>query len=122
MQQVATADTIKSNVSDDFVKAAGRFALLFLRVTNRGLYPRTFVAFGTLEVEDSSGTRYEEKPLASAYAQFSHGTDIGADLNPDETAHVIAVYDIPSVGGSYRLVPGTLAREYGAEGLPLAIP
>jgi hypothetical protein len=122
IERVLTADTVSSGVSDNFVKAAGRFALLFLRVANRGLRPRTFVAFGTLEVEDSVGMRYEEDFLAAGYAQGQYNTDIAADLNPDETAHVVAVFDVPADGESYALVPGILAHQYGEEVLRFDVP
>lgn len=122
VERVLTAHEIKSSVSDDFVRAAGRFVLIFLRVTNRGLYPRTFVAFGTLEVEDAAGRRYEEELLASAYAQFKYSTDIGADLNPDKTAHVVAVFDVSSTGAEYALVPGSLARQYTPGRLGFSVP
>jgi hypothetical protein len=108
VEKILTAETLSYEGSVE--KAAGRFALLFLAVTNRGLSPNTFVAFGSLEIEDAEGRRYEEDFVASTYAMFQYNTDIGAEINPDSTAHIVAVFDILEESDSYLLVPGLLAE------------
>ncbi len=80
-----------------------------MEVTNRGLSPETFIAFGTLDVRDASGQRFEENNLASFYAQDLYGTDICAEINPDQTKHCVAVYDISQQSDFYMLIPGSLA-------------
>jgi hypothetical protein len=94
------------------LKAAGRFAILFLAVTNRGLRPDTFVAFGTVDVQDGQGGRFQEDPPASGLAQWIYETDIGARINPDDTKHVAAAFDVSQDGKFYVLVPGSLAKEH----------
>jgi len=94
------------------LKAAGRFAILFFAVTNRGLRPDTFVAFGTVDIQDGQGRRFQEDPPASGLAQWIYETDIGARINPDDTVHVAAAFDISQNGEFYVLIPGILAKEY----------
>jgi len=110
--KVLVADTLKPTFSDSVEKAAGRFAIVFMEVTNRGLSPETFIAFGTLDVKDTSGQRFEENSIASFYAEDIYGTDICARINPDETKYCVAVYDISRQSDFYILVPGTLADPY----------
>lgn len=93
-------------------KAQGRFALVFMSVTNRGLSTNTFVAFGTVDVMDAQ-QRFQENAVASSLAQTQYNTDIGAYINPDATNHVVAVYDISVESAYYLLVPGMLAPQNG---------
>lgn len=102
-------------------KSAGRFVLVFLAVTNRDLAPDTFVGFGTLEIEDAEGRHYEEDAVVSFWAEVEYDTDIGAEINPDETAHVVVAFDIPTQNGPYKLVSGTLAKT-STESIILDIP
>jgi len=110
--KVLIEDTLKPTFSDTIEKAAGRFAIVFMEVTNRGLSPGTFVAFGNLDIQDSSGHRFEENFVASFYAQDIYGTDICADINPDFTKYCVAVYDISPQSSFYILVPGKLVDPY----------
>lgn len=112
VERIEVADTLTASFSDDVEKAAGRFALVFLSVTNRGLSPETFVAWGILQIQDAEGRRYDENSVASFLAETTYDTDIGASINPDQTAHVVAVYDISRQSAYYVLVPGTLADPY----------
>jgi len=110
-ERVQTADSLTSR-GGMRIKAAGRFALLFLSVTNRGLRPDTFVGFGTVAVQDAQGRKFQDDHVASTIAMFNYNTDIGARLNPDDTAHVVVAYDVSADSASYHLVPGTLARQH----------
>lgn len=112
VDRILTADTMTSPYSGDLYKAAGRWALLFMAVTNRGLRPDTFVAVGQLQVRDASGRRFDEDPVVTFIAQGVHGTDLGADVNPDATAHVVTAYDISRESSWYALVPGILADSH----------
>ena len=91
-------------------KAAGRFAILFLAVTNNGLSHATFIARGSLEIRDSEGGKYAENHLASAYAGHQYGTNAAVSLNPDETGFMLAVFDIPKRTNTYTLAPSSLAK------------
>lgn len=109
VERVETAAQITSPYSDDTYKAAGRFALVFMAVTNRDLRPNTFVAFGTVDVQDAEGRRYQEDPVVGAIAMFIYDTDIPASINPDATVHCVAAFDISRQSSWYQLVPGSLA-------------
>jgi hypothetical protein len=111
VDRVEIAASLTSSYSGLTEKPAGRFALVFMRITNRGLSPDTFVAYGDIEIKDASGRLSEENFLASSYAQSQYNTDIGANINPDETVHIVAVFDISLSSEYYLLVPGTLAVE-----------
>ena len=92
-------------------KPAGRFALIFMTVTNLGLSPDTFVAFGTVEIQDGGGSTFDEDSVISFWAEVEYETDIGANINPDDTAFVVAAYDIPNRSDTYTLIPGRLAKQ-----------
>jgi hypothetical protein len=92
-------------------KAHGRFALVFMKVTNRGYSQDTFVAFGILVMKGASGTVSEENFVASGLAQNQFGTDIGASINPDASANVVAAFDVSTSSASYTLLPGSLAKK-----------
>ena len=93
-------------------KAQGRFALVFMSITNRGLSPDTFVAHGNVDIVDAE-QRYQENSDASILAQNKYNTDFGADINPDATSHVVVAYDISVESSYYLLVPGILAPQNG---------
>ncbi len=91
-------------------KARGRFAVIFMDVTNRGFSQAGFVAFGRVVVKDASGQVYDENPVATALAQSQFKTDLGARINPDDTANVMAVFDVSTASDFYTLSPGILAK------------
>lgn len=91
-------------------KPTGRFALVFIIITNRGLSPDTFVPYGTVEIQDGEGRTYEEDSVVSFWAYVEYETDIGAQINPDATAYLVAAFDIPKRSDTYTLVPGSLAN------------
>ncbi|MDE3090689.1 MAG: DUF4352 domain-containing protein [Chloroflexota bacterium] len=110
----------KLSASGFVEKAHGRFANIFMTVTNRGYSQDTFVAYGILIVKDAAGVVYEENGLASALAQEQFNTDIGARINPDDSANVVAVFDISTSSAYYALSQGTLAkRSSGSVALPI---
>jgi len=121
VERIETTGTIASPYDDDMYKAAGRFALVFMAVTNRGLRPDTFVAFGTVGVQDAEGRQYEEDPVVGVMAMGIYNTEIGANINPDATEHVVVAYDISTQSAWYRLVPGSLADSYQGN-IALSIP
>jgi type VI secretion system protein VasI len=114
VERVLTAESLTSSYRDSTEKAAGRFALVFMAVTNRALSPRTFVPIGNLAIRDTAERLYTVNPMANVYAQDQYGTDIGADINPDETVHAVAVFDIPEQSNYYVLGPGPLADPLGS--------
>jgi hypothetical protein len=122
VNRILTAERLESAYSDSLEKARGRFALVFMDVTNRGFSPRTFVGFGHIEIQDATGRTYEENTLASTYAMDKYQTDIPADINPDETVRVVSVFDISEQSDSYVLIPGLLASESSARALLLSVP
>jgi hypothetical protein len=107
--RIVTADAMTAPYSGEVFKASGRWALIFMAVTNRGLRPDTFVAVGQFQVLDANGTRSDEDPVVSFIAQDLHGTDLAVDVNPDASAYVVAAYDISRESAWYALVPGILA-------------
>jgi hypothetical protein len=121
VDKVLMATSITSTVSGSMEKAAGRFALVFIHVTNRGLHPRTFVGDGILAVRDTEGNLYEENIMATVYAMDKYDTDSGANINPDATEYVVSVFDISLKSAWYALVPGPLAPNTGVQ-LLLNIP
>ncbi len=121
VERIVIADKLSSKYSDKTEKPAGRFALLFLSVTNRSLSPESFGGFGLFLVQDAEGKKYEMNIMATAYAQDQYGTDYGVDINPDATNHVMVVFDISKQSDYYVLVPGILAKS-GFNNVLLKIP
>jgi len=93
-------------------KASGRFALLFMAVTNLDLSPQTF-AFGLLQIQDADGQKYDQNITASLDAQIQYNTDSGTEINPDATQNVVAVFDIPNESAYYLLVSGYMYHQNG---------
>jgi hypothetical protein len=119
--EIIIADDLKSQVSDDVEKAYGRFAIVFMNLTNRGFSPETFVALGELMIHDSQGNPFGENGMASTYATWIYEKDLGASVNPGETQHIAVVFDISKEGSGYSLMPGPLSNPY-QPGILLNIP
>ena len=119
--QVLVADSLQPASGESVETAAGRFAILFMDVTNRGISVATFVAFSTLDVQDAEGQISEENTFAGFYARDLYGADLCAKISPGQTKHCVAVYDISRQSAAYELVPGALADPYGPR-LSLTIP
>ena len=110
VNHIDIASELEASFSDREEKAAGRFAILYMSVTNRGLSPDTFVAWGCFYVRDRFGRNYEENTVATFLVQSAHDIDLGVDINPDETRQLVAVYDIPRGKTDYYMVPGPVAE------------
>ena len=109
VERIEIVDSISFQSDGSTEKAGGRFALLFLSVTNRGLSPDTFNSWGDLIIRDGEGRGFGENIMASFYAQVQYNTDYGASINPDQTEHVVSAFDISTDSDVYLLVPGILA-------------
>jgi hypothetical protein len=107
--RIETADSLKASYGNDIVKAAGRFAIIFLEVTNRGLSPGTFVAIGFLNIQDASGQEFENNFMATMYAQDLYQIGYCAAINPEATESCVIVYDISKQSDYYLFVPSILA-------------
>lgn len=92
-------------------KARGRFAILFLDVTNTGTAPDTFVALGRVAIKDAWGQAYAENPQATLLALDLYHADAGANINPNTVAHVVAAFDISPSSDYYTLGPGYLSKK-----------
>ncbi|MBN1658450.1 MAG: hypothetical protein JXA93_08625 [Anaerolineae bacterium] len=114
VRQILVAQSISSAYGDGIEKAAGRFVLLFMTVTNQGRLPDTFVAFATLEIQDAEGRRYPAHSVATHYAQSTHRTSLAVDVAPRTGAYIVVVYDISPRSEFYALVPGALAGQHSA--------
>ena len=86
-------------------KAAGRFALLFLEVTNRGLSPDTFLSDSLFNIQDADGNWFFERSMASINAKYQYNTDLTGIIDPDETVHTVAAFDISTQSDYYLLIP-----------------
>lgn len=103
-------------------KASGRFALLFLEITNRGLSPGIFLSFGTIELVDASGRSYGTHLMGELYAQIAYGMESSCiQVNPDATVHCLAVFDVPQ-GGVYALAPGVISKDQYTPRVEVVIP
>ena len=99
----------KINVAD------GRFALLFMSVTNTGNKKDSFVSpHGKLDIVDSEFNRFEEDTVASFEAEVMYNQEPGEslDIAPGETRSLIFVYDISDQSEYYLLVPGILIENF----------
>lgn len=88
---------------------SGRYAILFLSVTNRHNYTDTFVPYGSISLFDPKGSETEEDWSASFDAWYYFYADTGSGVEPGETAHTVAAYDLLSHETIYYLGPGVLA-------------
>ena len=118
---IEIAQTIQSPYSSTFVKAEGRYAILFLEVTNLTTYANTFVAYGLFYITDANGTHFEEDTIATVNAQDIYTTSYCIDINPGASDICVAVYDISQQNSSYTLSPGLLA-DPGMPEVQLQIP
>ena len=109
-------DSLASSAGDRIVEAAGRYALVFLTVTNRGSRLETLHA-SSVYIVDAEGNRYQNDDLASAYASSADCLDFALDLGSDESACLVAVLDISQQSSSY------VFSLFGANGtILLAVP
>jgi hypothetical protein len=102
VDRVETASTVDSTAGDDSIQAAGRFALIYLAVTNTGLQPAALHASRVL-LQDAAGNEYRNNDLASAYASSPGCADFVLDLEPGATACLVTAMDVPLQPGTYAL-------------------
>jgi len=101
VDRVEIADSLSSPSADKTVTAVGRFALVFLTVSNRSSRAKTLHA-SSVYIEDAEGNRYPNDDLASIYASSADCADYALDVEPDETVCMVAAIDI-STQSSYYL-------------------
>ena len=110
-ERVLIAESL-TNSTGIVQEATGRFAIVFMAVTNHASSPHTFVPFRNLDIRDAEGRQFEQDTLATFDVQLQYGTDFGLDINPNETAHMVVVYDISEQSSFYVLGPGARADPY----------
>lgn len=121
IEKIIFSDSLTSPLTGSVDKASGRFAIIFLSVTNRGLSTDSFVTtMGSLDIYDAEGNVYSEH-LASMSAQEIYNVEYGLAINPDSTAHIVVVFDISSSSDFYIFKPSNLVKS-NSSGLYLAIP
>jgi hypothetical protein len=102
VDRVEMATTLSSPAGDKTVQATGRFALVFLTVTNQGFGARTLHA-SSVHIKDAEGNRYLNNDLASAYASTADCLDFALDINPGESVCMVTAIDISAQGNYYVL-------------------
>lgn len=102
VDRVEGADAVASAAGDQSVQASGRFALVYLSVTNTGLQPAALHA-SSVVIQDAAGAEYRNDNLASAYASSPGCADFVLDLPAGATACLVAAVDLPAQGGPYAL-------------------
>jgi hypothetical protein len=110
VDRVEMVGTLTSPSGDKTVEATGRFALIYMTVTNWGSRAETLHA-SSVFVEDAEGNRYGNDDLASAYASSGGCQDFALDIGPNESACVVAAIDIP-VESRFYLFSLLGAKEY----------
>ena len=87
------AESLSSYRGDEFIKPVGRFALVYMTVTNRGLRPDTLF-MDAASIMDAEGNSYRSDDIASLYAS-TVDCDIAAfRVNPDASACMVTAFDI----------------------------
>jgi hypothetical protein len=102
VDRVEIVQSLSSPSGDALVEAGGRFALVFLTVTNHGLGPETLHA-SSLQIEDAEGNRYGNHDLASAYASSVDCPDYALDAAPGASVCIVAAIDISKQSSFYVL-------------------
>ncbi len=102
VDRVQIADVVTSAAGDKSAEAEGRFALVFLTVSNRSTGPKNVHA-SALYIEDGQGFQHRNDNLASAYASLADCRDFALEVAPDESVCLVAAIDIPLEGGPFVL-------------------
>jgi hypothetical protein len=102
VDRVEIADALSSPAGDKTEEAEGRFALVFLTVTNQGSRSKTLHA-SSVYIEDAAGHRYSNDDQASAYASSVDCLDYVLDIGPGESVCMVAAVDISAEGDYYVL-------------------
>ena len=120
IEKILFADKLTNPILGNVDKAEGRFAIIFMQATNRGLSQDFYCVCFEFEIRDAEGRMYELHLSATQSAQAIYGLDSGR-ANPDDTLHIVAVFDISIQSSYYILVPGNLYQSEST-GLTLNIP
>lgn len=107
--EVSESATIRDMATGLTERASGRFVIVALEITNADHSSDLFSPHGMLEVEDSSGRRFQLHLTGAVYERASRGADDCGLFGPGETGRCVLVYDIPVGGEPLLLVPGPLA-------------
>jgi hypothetical protein len=99
---VEIADSVSSSSGGKTVTAAGRFAIVFLTVTNQGPRAKTLHS-SSVYIMDAEGNRYPNDDQASAYASSADCLDFGLDVGPNESVCMVAALDISAQSSYYLL-------------------
>ena len=110
VEKVEIVESLSTSISTR--RARGRFAVVFLAATNRGLATDVHISAGDIAVEDRYGSRSELDLSATPMALIKYDM-LGGLIHPDETGKALAVFDIHEDAGPYTLVPGMLASSGG---------
>jgi hypothetical protein len=102
LDRVQIADVVTSSAGDRSAQAEGRFAVLYLTVSNRASAPQNVHA-SILYIEDGQGLQHHNDNLASAYASQAECRDFALDVAPDSMVCLVAAIDIPLEGGPFLL-------------------
>ena len=117
---IEITDTIIFGTSEDLTETAfGRFAVIFMDVTNRNMSPESFFE-SSLQVKDANDKRFGANVQASIFASYNYDAYC-SDINPDQTKNCVAVFDISLQSDYYILVPGDFAGKNNP-GIYLNIP
>lgn len=102
VERLELTDAVYSGAGDASVQASGRFALIYLNVTNTGVHAAALHA-SRVVIQDAAGTEYRNNDLASAYASSPDCADFVLDLAPGTSACLVAAVDLPLRSDTYAL-------------------
>lgn len=102
VDRVELTSAVDSTAGNESVQAGGRFALMYLAVTNTGFQPAALHASRVI-IQDAAGTEYRNNDLASAYASSPGCVDFVLDLGSGASTCLLAAIDVPVQGGTYAL-------------------
>ncbi len=120
VDKIVVAKSVTNPRDGRVTKATGRFALLFLEVTNLERNPLTFSNV-EIQVADSEGNGYKANPTASLAASYMYDLPLLPNVQPNDTCSLVLAYDLPLSGGTYYLVPAYMA-DNGGTGIALDMP
>ena len=120
VEKILFTDKLTNPILGNTDKAAGRFAIVFIQATNRGLSQDFYCSCFEFEIQDAEGNNYETNLSATQSAQAIYNSDSGF-VNPDNTLHTVTVFDISLQSASYTLVTGSLYQS-DSPGLLLNLP
>jgi hypothetical protein len=106
VDRVEIAESLSSYDGDEFIKPVGRFALVFMTATNRGLRPESLF-MDDARIVDAEGDSFRPDGIGSIYAS-SLDCDIAAfRVNPDASACMVTAFDISEQSSFYVFLIGT---------------